>query len=225
MQSGFSLLEMVIGTALILALASLLTIWFGKPLARVESTRCLSNLRNAGAAMQLYIADKQNQIVTRRGGSGGRVGGDIWGAELSGRGYLHEHPRDDGYRTYTWQDPHALQCPAGKLPEGITDANWSWYTYGLNMFTSGSRNVVISNTDLNIRSVSSIENPTTFVLLLDSASGPAGTQTFRVRRTSGEGLALWHGDKGNVLFLDGHAEMVDRRRAEQLEIPAIHYGQ
>lgn len=144
----------------------------------------------------------------------------MWGAELSGRGYLDEPTRTDGYRSTNGVDPDNLRCPVGKLPEDYSMTNYAWYTYGLNMFTGGKAQT-LNGTQVYVTPVAAIENPSQFVLLSDSADINFN-QTFRMRPSEMGGLAIRHGGKGNILFLDNHLEAVDGKEAEPFGFPAIY---
>lgn len=219
-RSAFSLIEIIVAMAVLLIIALLVMSAFQGSFRRAENLTCIANLRTVGKAMQTYIADMGNNVVTRSGGDS-RVGGDMWAAELSGRGYLFEHARADKHRTYTWKDQQTTSCPVGRLPDSLTDQNWVWYTYGLNMFTPGSKIVQVSGTSLSVRNIAS-EDPSRLVLLADSLSSATGYQTFRIRGGSSDGIELRHSEKANVLFLDGHIESVDRHQAEILKFPKIY---
>ncbi len=219
-RSGFSLTELLIVVALIAVVSALAFPIFSHARAKSRAATCINHLRATGIAFQVYINDCGQQIVTRRGGSS-RTGGDLWPAELSGRGYLSEPQRSDGYRSMTGDDPKLLTCPAGSLPANYSLTNWSWYTYGLNLFTPGSKSVEVGKTQLSIRKISSIAEPSKFVLLADSASGANNQQYFRISEGNA-GIALRHGNRGHALFLDGHIEALTRQDAERLGFPSIY---
>lgn len=219
---GFSLTELLIVAALI-AIVSILVFPVSAHMRRQsQAMECVQNLRQVGTAFHLYIQDSGQQIVTRRGGAS-RKGGDLWPAEISARGYLREPARPEGFRSVTGGDPKIFTCPAGGLPPNHSLTNWSWYTYGLNLFTSGHRSIERDDTMLSVRAVASIQEASRFVLLADSSINSANQQYFRISQGSGNaGLALRHGKKGHALFFDGHVEALTRTDAEQFEFPAIY---
>lgn len=182
---------------------------------------CQNNLRTAGKALQMYIADMDQQLAMRRGGSRGGAGIDLWAAEISGRGYLEEPARPDGYRSYSGEDPKILRCPIGDLPADYSMTNWAWYTYGVNLFSPGSKSETREGTPLSIRHIAGVDNPSQFVLLADSAKSGSLVQYFRMSEGQA-GLSLRHAEKGNILFLDNHIESVTRMTGETLGFPAIY---
>lgn len=218
---AFTLAELLISVAIVGVLVACLFPVVGGMRRSAGAVQCMNNLRSLGSAMRLYIADMNNKIVTRRGGARGEYV-DIWGAELSGRGYLSEPARKDGHRTYTGRDPTLVRCPLGKLPDSISTENWAWFSYGLNLFTPGAKDKTVNSTPVTERNIAALENPAAFVLLADSSTA-SGIQEFRLHPSYG-GFALRHHDKGNVLFLDGHLESADRARAQELGFPAIYGG-
>lgn len=217
---GFSVIELLTVVGIITIVATLAIPVVSQVRESAKSTLCVNHLQQANLAFQRYISDMGNRIVTRRGGSRGSSN-DIWGAELSGRGYLSESAREKGYQTLSGQDPRILQCPSGAVPPDYTSTNWAWYTYGLNIFTSGARSITENGTDLSVRPILTVEEPSRFPFLADSASGNDNFQYFRISAGTA-GIALRHRQKGNVLFLDGHAEAVDRQRAQELGFPSIY---
>lgn len=218
---GITMLEIMVVSVLVVALLLIAYPLVGRVRESSQNIQCQANLRTAGKALQIYIADMDQLIITRRGGSRGGAGIDFWGAEISERGYLEEPARSDGYRSLNGEDPRVLRCPIGELPGDYSLTNWSWYTYGINMFTSGAKSETRNGTQLSIRHVSMIENPSRFVLLADSAMPPGFTQYFRISEGRA-GLALRHLGKGNVLFLDNHIESVNRKYGEDLDFPGLY---
>lgn len=219
-KTAFTLVEVMAAIAVVLVLASIAFYAFGRSRQFTESINCVNNLRILSSAMHLYITDMELEVVTRTGGAG-QGGGSMWAAELSGRGYLRENVREKKHYTYTWEDPKIVACPTGRLPDSLTDQNWQWFTYGINLFTPGGRTVTEASTQLHKRNVADVDSAK-LVLLADSLSGPDGTQTFRIRPASSDGIELRHSGKGNVLFLDGHIEAVDHEQAIDLKFPNIY---
>lgn len=218
---GVTLLEVLVVMSILAVLLTVAWPVVGRVVATSGNVHCQNNLRTAGKALQMYIADMNQQLVMRRGGARGKAGIDLWGAEISGRGYLEEQARVDGYRSISGEDPRVLRCPIGDLPEDYSMTNWAWYTYGINLFTPGSKSETREGTPLSIRSMAGIENPSRFVLLADSIRPGNLVQYFRM--SAGEaGLGLRHGEQGNVLFLDHHIESVNREVGETLGFPAVY---
>lgn len=219
LRRGFTLVELLIVVVLLILLMALAVPVLAKLRTSSKAINCTNNLRTLGSAMRLYIAEMNNVLVTRRGGDRGAYV-DIWGAELSGRGYLFEPARKDGHRSYTGQDPLAVRCPDGRVPDTISSENWAWYSYGLNIFTPGFRDRTVDGTPISERNILAIGEPGKFVLLADSMD-VNGSQGFRLR-SGYAGFALRHNGKGNVIFLDGHGEAVDGAEAEKIGFPAIY---
>ncbi len=218
--SGISLIEMLAAIGVFSVLAVLMIPTIGKMRSTALAGKCTSQLKNAGVAFHRYISDMNGRIMTRRGGDrGGSV--DMWGAELSGRGYLTEQARKDGHRSYTGTDPAILTCPGIRSrPANYTMENWAWFTYGLNLFTPGVKSTTELGTPLSVRSVLSIEEPSKFILLADAVSAN-GYPSFRIRLGDG-GLALAHSDRGNALYLDGHIQPLTREEGKNAGIPEIY---
>lgn len=196
---GFTLVEVLVVIGIIGILCSLLFAAIQNAKKTAQKAKCLSNLRQAGAALLLYAADSRNQIDT---GSGGNVASaNIWGGRLVGRGYL--------------SDRHVLRCPVGKPRFAFTVSGWPWSTFGMNMYEIGK--ATTDNSDLPVwrLRLTDVPNHARHWILADSGEEVSSTafyQTFRVINDASvkTGVTLYHNKQANVLFLDGHVESLDR---------------
>ncbi|HWL52869.1 MAG TPA: hypothetical protein VNQ90_10560 [Chthoniobacteraceae bacterium] len=213
---GFSTLELLVTLAVLVALVVLSFPLSGQIRETQRNLQCLANLRETAIGMQLYIADRNHQLVAFKAGT--FVKTPLWGACLYQGGYLKD------YRT--------LYCPAGPQEGGFLtkekSASW-WYTYGLNLFDPrGEYGDNISDKkdreQIYTLSMSRVDNPGQTIMLGDSLTNDKEHQSFRLGGNEGKlsYLDLRHRDKANVVFFDGHADSITRTEAEAQGVPAIH---
>ena len=65
-DAGFTLLELLVVIAILGLLASLLLPTLGRAKAEVRATACLSNLRQIGFALQIYVSENHNRLPVMR---------------------------------------------------------------------------------------------------------------------------------------------------------------
>jgi prepilin-type N-terminal cleavage/methylation domain-containing protein/prepilin-type processing-associated H-X9-DG protein len=73
MRKAFTLIELLVVLAMITILAGLLLPALGKARESGRGTACLSNLRQAGIAIQLYVQDNENRLPVMRDKGAGTV--------------------------------------------------------------------------------------------------------------------------------------------------------
>lgn len=201
--------------------------------------RCISHLRQVGAAMLNYIADN-NQ--TLRSFHGGNDVNEMWSRKLLYQGYLAPVTQGNENAILLHQIDAVgdlLRCPVGAIEETYRSDNllarnnpkrWIWQAYGLGMYQS---DFPINNTIVAGKStghfevkVANIQQPSRYILFADSSGvGPNYYQTFRISRNKGEGgVCLRHNGRANAIFLDGHIEQLDAKAAKDLGVPehSIH---
>jgi prepilin-type N-terminal cleavage/methylation domain-containing protein len=91
-ERGFTLIELLVVIAVIALLAALLFPVFAQARDRARMSACLSNMRQIGAALMLYVQDYD---------------------DIYPRTYFHEynapwHPDRPGRRIYAWRNAIAL---------------------------------------------------------------------------------------------------------------------
>jgi prepilin-type N-terminal cleavage/methylation domain-containing protein/prepilin-type processing-associated H-X9-DG protein len=66
LQAAFTLIELLVVIAIIAILAALLMPVFGKAKENARGTACLSNLRQIGVGLQLYVQENNNRMPSMR---------------------------------------------------------------------------------------------------------------------------------------------------------------
>jgi len=203
-RKGFTLIELLVVIAVIAILAGLLLPAIAKAKQRAKAAACMSNLKQIGVAAHMYAQDFEGVLQLDAVIPDPNV---TWGTILStninmGTGDVFVCPSYKPFRFENWQSIYGIRrdpptnCARG--PAGI------------------------------LFRVDCISNPTEFLLVADTTSQGVGGWTARncyIFRASGttKNVHARHSGRANGLFLDSHVEACNRKRLEELGVPA-EYG-
>ncbi len=203
-KKAFTLIELLVVIAIIAILAGMLLPALAKAKERALTVRCLSNLRQSGLAMQLYLPDFNERYFWGDPRSP-QVATDgmewfVWAGRTNGNKIPASQQNNIFGRLDRPLNHYGLKegiviCPADK---GRTDTQggslfeWVGNSYifnfgGLPPFAVGG---------LNNLKASSLTNPVATVVFADGVLSFADNPTGWHRKTSA----------GNILFADGHGE-------------------
>ncbi len=188
---GFTLIELLTVIAIIGVLAAILIPVVGKVREKARAAQCASNLRQIHTASLLYSGDNRDEIVTNRSD---RPLQSTWVDALV--------PYMSGRAIYSFG-------PAGTRPIAQFACPVSE-----NLTTGGSRadfgkNNRTGETDVSRMRWSNIRQPLSQVIFYADSAGP-DNQCMRdiASHIPGGtwGLQARHGNKVNMVFMDGHVE-------------------
>jgi prepilin-type N-terminal cleavage/methylation domain-containing protein len=198
---GFTLIELLVVIAIIALLASMLLPALGRAKQRAQGIRCISNLRQLGVAVSLYVTEFNGRVQVDA-----PLDPEItWGSILN-----------------TNQPPGALDvfvCPS-YAPTRFT--NW-FFIYGIRQdpppeYTEGDFGEILK-TGL-------VPQPSEFLLLADTTSrgrqGAGAKQYYYFRLDQEKQVHARHHSCAGGLFMDGHVEACNRTRLERLGIQALY---
>ncbi|MBC2602755.1 prepilin-type N-terminal cleavage/methylation domain-containing protein [Puniceicoccus vermicola] len=204
-SSAFSLVELLVGLAILAMLVGILIPVTRGAIGKARSAACASNLRQMGVAALAYASDNNGVIVPSRIKPGG--GAHYWVGQLAP--YLGA---EDPWRGFT-EDQNPYICPAiGEDDEGIgyttfpISSGKSYYaSYLINLHITArteSPNSGFSNTGTFRKCYMSQMVAPSRTMLFICGYGNMGV----IYLSPGEGkfVKYPHGDKANILYLDGH---------------------
>lgn len=199
-NQGVTIAELLIVLLIMVVLFSLALAAMQSGRASMQSAKCISRLRQTGAALFAYAGDHQQTIPTAYRNRGDDTANRAWATRLV----------YDGYVT----DPDILYCP-GFFPrsDAESDRKASVYeavgprSFGMRKWVEPGTEWLTSKLEEGQRLLIAITEPGDFFIVADSVWPPHGTQGYAISPGLSEHrVHLRHRGKANALFADGHVE-------------------
>lgn len=111
MRRGFTLLELLVGIAIVAVLASIIVPSYGIVRARAASSTCLSNLKSLGTALNVYLQDHQMIMPVLEAGRSDKN---------------EEVPVIDNTLDKYVDDRRVFTCPAGRAIAEKSGTSYYW---------------------------------------------------------------------------------------------------
>jgi prepilin-type N-terminal cleavage/methylation domain-containing protein/prepilin-type processing-associated H-X9-DG protein len=233
-KRGFTLIELLVVIAIIAILAAMLLPALAKAKQKASSAACLSNLRQWGLALNMYLDDNRNvfplpKIATATPGSSGYnentpgwsnfaefhdagQGDSAWFNALPpyvGAKALWEIAASSASSSFV-SGRKIFDCPAVTQPSEFPDPNRVVFNYGMNPKGNTGMDAGIVY-GLNFKSTM-VRNPSAFVFMGDNRARSTdlpyyGTPTKEVgvQHCWVKQFSARHNVGGNLMFADGHA--------------------
>lgn len=212
---GFTLVELLAVICIIAILAALVLPLLGRLRAQAKDGACVSNLRQMGAAFQLYAADNRGYLpaVSKNGNADPDKGSlntlGHWQVEISP--YFGRELKQNIQAAGNENDRQA-QCPEFE----VSDKNVVSRGYGMNdvltsrgMVKALKNSTSSSNYSYHFRvRAAEVVQPSRTLLVVDSDS-------------LGASLAARHFSKGNCVFVDGHVAAHTAAEAAAMKTSAV----
>jgi len=199
-RRGFTLIELLVVIAVIAILASLLLPALGSARDRARSLLCLSNLKQLGSVMAMYVNDN-NDWLTIAIGYKGHLNGNVWFDLL-----LPYHNNPTLYSCPGNQKSLDLGTLAAAYGVGFTNVHKGWFMgYSYSQYL-GYENINTGAVIYKGARLTSCPKPSRFVNMHDADYTNGTTLCTNGGYVDFRG-GLSHCHKGdNFLFLDGHAQ-------------------
>lgn len=183
---AFSLIEILVAIAIIGVLATLAVTWLGASSAKSKEVKCLNNLKQLGAATQLYCAENMGALPMRVSQN---FASPPWYQPLVS--YVSANMRNGSQIAIETAGIKTFQCPAYKLPSA------DYITYAPDVKYAD-------------KSMISITQPSKKIWLVDS------TSSYSVNSSGLQRINFPHKQRVGVLFFDGHTELLTKAELETI---------
>jgi len=220
-RRAFTLIELLVVIAIIAVLAALLLPALAGAKTATHRTKCLSNFRQWGLAMQMYLDDHENFMPRESYGRGVQknrwqhikdpISSDVWyntvppyASVLSISNYYYQRPA-------FYEPPSLFQCPAARCNQADIFVDFSM-----------AMNSKLIKVGLPVN-INDLCNPTKTVMFLDNRL--LGEPLIRPGMTleqlgqpsaDAKRFSIRHGGRGNLMFWDWHIE--SRRGSEVVDV-------
>lgn len=227
-MTAFTLIELLVVIAIIAILAAMLLPALAKAKNRANQTRCVSNLKQLGLGMMLYLNDHRDTFAgsASRNTYGFQPDDWIYWRTNMPTAPINKSPVVSllGNMTVS-QALQVFRCPMDKDDSSRIQTGQPYYLFSYTMNSYGTEGM--SSTPGRPFKISQVKRPSTKIMLAEEVAaakrGDTPPPPVNYQAVVDDGrwvpdsnyLTVRHQNKGDVAFADGHAQAVDYRFAIQ----------
>lgn len=229
--TGFTLIELLVVIAIIAILAALLLPALGRTKQMAQRDTCISNLKQIGLAIEMYLNDHDDHFPDRRDLKSSLPGGycpwTSWPPSDPRAGWAATVLQNECPNLKVWACPTAVNSPVGNIIQSVQATSnvtnaplchyWMWRfdrTNGLNdsimledFWTKSESQAVADLQAANDPTVGPISGPTDVELAVD----PYYPKTVPTVPAGFSGYTIHSGGRCRV-YLDGHTQFLTDAR-------------
>ncbi len=233
---GFTLIELLVVIAIIAILASLLLPALAKAKAKAKATQCMSNFRQWGLGMNLYYDDNEDQLPRDSAGADSNLALNNWAAVRNANNLdvwynavppqlqqrrVAEYAANAGTKAEFYDRGSIFHCPTAKFQNNPATAFSPLFSMAMN-------SKLINGSDTTIR-VAAVQRPSDTVIFLENRqAGEMSVEFFPNQAAADLGqpssyatrFVARHERRGNLVFVDGHAETLRGSEVVETRIAA-----
>ena len=230
-STAFTLIELLVVIAIIAILAAMLLPALAKAKQKAQQTACLNNQKQLGLGFVMYVDENSDTMPTDASRVGHHTDDWVWW-QPGGTYTLAQSPILALIKGST----NMLRCPMDKDDTGrkavvLAGGQFYWPSYTVNGYSDGiSLRGAASSWAAPVSGVyasqklSNVRRPVDTIMLAEEPASqgdaPAGATVFLDDGRwvpPGNTLTIRHSKRGNVNFVDGHAQAVDYKFAASQE--------
>jgi prepilin-type N-terminal cleavage/methylation domain-containing protein/prepilin-type processing-associated H-X9-DG protein len=224
--AGFTLIELLVVVAIIGLLAALLVPAVSGAMQRGKATTCMSNMRQWGIALVSYVQDNNDSMPWDGGDpvtSADFAHANWWAMAL---------PTYAGQSTYLAMQPNVplspavtmFTCGSAKLPSSAPYRAGAFkYYFNYVMNSKFNSDVTANASGEKILKATQAEKPSATVAMVEMRSipdelpksDPNYGKDLQSSKACWTRMAARHRNGGNIVFLDGHAGLVDYAKTQK----------